>query len=259
MIQTEQNELMEGDAKFWQNRFSKRAKSFTLDHEINAYSEHAALRGRIKFERVLDLLPAGGGGRALDIGCGAGVYSSILKKRGFEVYSTDVSSEMINVARKRLVGTAISFSISNVYHLQFKNETFDMITCCGLFQYLVNPRRVLSEITRVLKKEGILLVTTPNSRSLLWVLKGRYLNFNLHRRSFYAASHPFEFQKKLVVNGLSTLFLGGIYIFPNFLISLENLFEKMGIFALLDKTFLLSSIMAHNFIIAGKKINTKET
>ncbi|MFQ5863477.1 MAG: hypothetical protein ACE5IC_10205, partial [Candidatus Brocadiales bacterium] len=69
---------------------------------------------------------------------------------------------------------------------------------------------------------------------------------------------PFEFQRKLALNGLDTLFLGGIYIFPTFLANLENLFEKMGLFVFLDKTFWLSAFFAHSFIIVGKKVNTRK-
>lgn len=54
-------------------------------------------------------------------------------------------------------------SISDTY---FKTESFDVITLIDVLEYLNNPLKFLTKISSLLKKDGILFITTPDANSL---------------------------------------------------------------------------------------------
>lgn len=101
-------------------------------------------------------------GRLLDLGCGAGNFLWEMKKRGFEVYGIDPSSQACKLARERL---------KNIFNAEleehhFPDNYFDVITVWHVFEHLPNPSITLKEIHRILKKDGILILETPNINSL---------------------------------------------------------------------------------------------
>ena len=52
--------------------------------------------------------------------------------------------------------------LSDIAKTKFKNNSFDIITCLGVFYHKnANPKKILKEFERILKKNGILIITTP--------------------------------------------------------------------------------------------------
>lgn len=86
-------------------------------------------------------------GKILDIGSKDARYANLLKG---EVISVDV---IPNPAKKVLKG--------DIYSLDFPKETFDGVLSTEVFQYLEDPKKAISEIYRVLEKEGVLLLSCP--------------------------------------------------------------------------------------------------
>lgn len=112
------------------------------------------------------------GRSGLDFGCGAGRSTRFLKQLGFEVTGIDVSSSMIQLARKaeangdyRLVGDG-DFSA-------FQPSSFDLVLCSFTFDNIPgidNRRRQLQSLRRLLKDEGriIMLGSTPEIYTHEW-------------------------------------------------------------------------------------------
>ena len=65
---------------------------------------------------------------------------------------------MLNVARKKLGGD-IALLTTQAQHLPFRSEYFDVVVSCNAFHYWREPERCLSEIARVLKPQGNLVIT----------------------------------------------------------------------------------------------------
>lgn len=78
------------------------------------------------------------------------------------------------------------------------DETFDVVLCCEVIEHMeVDPMFMMSEINRVLKPEGLLILTTPNitsSRALYKILRGEepyfYMQYR-HKPALYR--HNYEY------------------------------------------------------------------
>lgn len=102
----------------------------------------------------------------LEIGCGVGDYCSELAKISYRTIGTDRS---IDYAKNRFNLEFISMSGESIC---FKADTFDKIFCINVIEHLKYPEKLLSEIQRVLKRNGKLVLETAN------------LNFFLHDYHF---------------------------------------------------------------------------
>ena len=70
----------------------------------------------------------------------------------------DISSDMIKVARSKLRSDNIEFKVGDVEELPYENETFDIITCAHSFHHYPDQRKAVSEMHRILKDDGMLMV-----------------------------------------------------------------------------------------------------
>ncbi len=91
-------------------------------------------------------------GTALDIGCREGFWSERLTEQGYQVTSTDIEC----VYEKCRVVDADK-------PLPFQEASFDVIWGTEVLEHLRNPELSSSEMRRVLKKDGLIVLTTPNS------------------------------------------------------------------------------------------------
>lgn len=107
--------------------------------------------------------------RVLDLGCGAGYGSSILLKAGNEVFGIDISQKAVDYAKTNYPG--VNYFCCPADNLPFGNDYFDAVVACEIIEHVQDPKKVLREICRVLKKGGDLFISTPNPRHLSNMLK----------------------------------------------------------------------------------------
>jgi len=101
-------------------------------------------------------------GRALDVGTGGGGFISILIKTlkaydsfaGIDYCRSDESKKDMESARKRFQGKPVQFLEMNAENLEFEDESFDTVCMSHSLHHLANINRVMSEMNRVLKKNG---------------------------------------------------------------------------------------------------------
>ena len=100
--------------------------------------------------------------RLLDVGCGDGDFTMLLKKvlDVKEVYGIDISPKAVEIANKKGF-TAVQVDI-DAEKFSFEDGYFDIIVCGEVIEHLFDPDHLLDEIYRVLKRKGICLLTTPN-------------------------------------------------------------------------------------------------
>ena len=108
-------------------------------------------------EIALKLIPPGNGGRALDVGARAGVQTRWLAERGYQVTSVDVDPVFDDCLK-----------VDANQRLPFDDKTFDLIWCSEVIEHLEKPDFALSELRRVTKPGGLLVLTTPNSYAWLF-------------------------------------------------------------------------------------------
>lgn len=88
----------------------------------------------------------------MDLGCGTGVYLNPISLVGEEIYGCDLSSIMLNHAKKK--HTKVKFTLAAAENLPYPQNYFDVVFCFNSFYHFHNQRKALKEISRVLKKDG---------------------------------------------------------------------------------------------------------
>lgn len=100
----------------------------------------------------------------LDIACGVGYGSSYLLNTGAsKVIGIDISQEAINYAKKQYQNEIIQFLQGDATNIPLENATIDVIVSFETIEHLRNQEKFLSEIKRVLKQNGLLIISSPNS------------------------------------------------------------------------------------------------
>ncbi len=106
----------------------------------------------------------------LDAGCGSGRYSVAMSLHGARsIKAIDISESGLLEAKKRATKfDNIKFSKASVLDLPFENSTFDFVWCAGVIHHTLNFDKALSELTRVLKKNGKLFLLVYGAGGLRW-------------------------------------------------------------------------------------------
>lgn len=120
----------------------------------------------------------------LDAACGEGYGSHILKQNASEVYSIDLDQEVIDNANKKYTKDNIKFKAASIEKLPFEDNIFDVVVSFETIEHVGKEiqEAFLKEISRVLKKDGILIISTPNKL----IYTDRVLGENIyHKKEFY--------------------------------------------------------------------------
>jgi 2-polyprenyl-3-methyl-5-hydroxy-6-metoxy-1,4-benzoquinol methylase len=117
--------------------------------------------------------------KILDLGCGLGFFLEEAKKRGWEVFGTEIGDIQAKTCIKK--GIKIYNGIIDIS--DFDAEMFDVVTSIEVIEHINNPNIELNTINYILRKGGLAYITTPNFNSLLrFKLKSSYnvINYPEH-------------------------------------------------------------------------------
>jgi SAM-dependent methyltransferase len=124
---------------------------------------HWWYRGRRRIIRAeLDRLPLPASARVLDAGCGSGRTLDELSPYG-EVFGIELDPGAADVARARGRGEVV---VGRLEELPWEDGSFDLITCLDVIEHTPDDRVTLSELRRVSRPGGYLLVTVPAYQGL---------------------------------------------------------------------------------------------
>lgn len=112
-------------------------------------------------EDLQPLIPSGIR-RALDVGCGAGAFGSVLRARGAEVWGIEMVAEMAAVAESRLDRVMVGDAMVLVEELP--QAHFDLVSFNDVLEHMAWPDRMLQSVKRVLAPGGHVLASLPNLR-----------------------------------------------------------------------------------------------
>ncbi|OFZ17681.1 MAG: hypothetical protein A2Z20_00520 [Bdellovibrionales bacterium RBG_16_40_8] len=110
-------------------------------------------------------------GRILDIGCVLGHMGEAARRRGWDVYVTDVSEFTVLEARKNF---GLNGFISAPDKLAVKPGRFDLITMYDMMEHLSHPLDLLKDVRKALSSCGILHISTSNAQSWSAKIMGRH-------------------------------------------------------------------------------------
>jgi 2-polyprenyl-3-methyl-5-hydroxy-6-metoxy-1,4-benzoquinol methylase len=111
-------------------------------------------------------------GRILDVGCGSGDTLSQLRTIGWECYGIDIDKKAVEVAHKR--GLA-NVSLGSYEDIQaYPDNFFDAIRLYHVIEHLEDPQKCLSLCYKKLKKNGEIIMGTPNAHSVARFMFGTF-------------------------------------------------------------------------------------
>jgi 2-polyprenyl-3-methyl-5-hydroxy-6-metoxy-1,4-benzoquinol methylase len=117
---------------------------------------------------TIDEYGPGPGGRVLDVGCGGGFLLEELAKRGYGGVGIDLSPESVDIARTRLaeIGAAdrLDAMVGSAY--EPPEGPYDLVTLTDVLEHLEDPRACLRALREQMNPGALLVISTPNRRSL---------------------------------------------------------------------------------------------
>lgn len=141
-----------------------------------SYARAVSLHGR--YSRIGAWLPADRGGSVLELGCGPGRFVAILGQLGYRVMGADPFGAD-SFPTWRLIGAMPQVELmGGVYaeSLPYSSAAFDHVACMGALLYFRDTRCALSEMRRVMKPAGRLVLRTVNRGNLYTRWTGRKLD-----------------------------------------------------------------------------------
>lgn len=149
-----------------------------------------ALKRRVR--RMLQELELKDEDKILDLGCGNGYYSYLLTQLPLKLKIIGLDSHVnaIEDAKTKVSGKKVKFIVGAAEKIPFPKNYFDKIIMSEIIEHVRDDIKVLKETKRVLKKDGILVLTTPNKDypffwdPINWILE-HFFNFHI-KRGFFA-------------------------------------------------------------------------
>lgn len=112
--------------------------------------------------RKLQSLSRGSSGRKLlEVGCSCGFLLDEARKEGWQAYGVELSSDVQKYAVDKLGLNVFHGTLDEV---QFEDESFDVVLIIGTIEHLNDPVATIRETRRILKKGGLLVIQTINTK-----------------------------------------------------------------------------------------------
>jgi 2-polyprenyl-6-hydroxyphenyl methylase/3-demethylubiquinone-9 3-methyltransferase len=171
---------------------------------------YETLRGRIRKQFVLEYLKKFHG-KLLDLGCNRGFYISQYKNG--QAFGVDIAYAVLKKAHERFPqGQFIEGDAQNLSFI--RSNSFDSILCSEMIEHVPFPQKVFTECYRILKPQGLLLITTPNytRKRPTWTYLGKMKDFGVKgckgNHYFHTAFRPEELKTLAEKSGFEVLECG---------------------------------------------------
>lgn len=116
-------------------------------------------------------LPWRGEGKVLDVGCGAGGNLKTLQDQGWDPHGIEISEVAAAHARELVIGNIHTGTLESA---PFPPKSFDLVFMSHSLEHLPSPVDALRRVHRLLKDDGLLVISVPNLSSLEFKLFGRW-------------------------------------------------------------------------------------
>ena len=164
-------------------------------------------------QRYLDFLPPALSKTAfcLDIGCSTGRLVKLLRGKGYSnTFGIDIALPALTIGKAGGLDLALASAEKG---LPFATNAFDVIFFLDVVEHLTRPYEALVEIRRILKDNGLLVITTPNAGSIIRLLLGKrwyalkdkthLYYFDSFSMTYILAKAGYRIEKKHTYSGLS--------------------------------------------------------
>jgi len=146
----------------------------------------------------------------LDAGSGTGWFSSEAVQKKAQVYSLDIGENILAEVAMKCNSNRV---VGSVLEIPFNDNYFDIVLCTEVIEHTPDPKKAVTELARVVKKGGTLIITVPN---IIWYPLIVIANF-LKLRPYEGYENWVgwnEMKKWLTGLGLKIESMKGIHLFP---------------------------------------------
>lgn len=188
---------------FYYSTYSVYYKIFSLFFEFNQRSVSRFLKRYKK------------SGKLLDIGCGTGHFIAEMQKNGYDVYGVEVSENAKNFIPESLKNRIYD---RNLEDCGFAANTFDIITMFQSLEHVHNLDRLLEEARRLLKPDGVMYLSVPNSGFIEYRLFRPYAyTLDVPRHLYFFTKQTLQkllLKKGFVIDSCLRNIIGELFITP---------------------------------------------
>lgn len=177
----------------------------------------------------------------LDIGCGEGQFLSVAKRLNWQIRGVEIAPYAAQICKK----FNIEVDCRDLLEMDLSSDYYDIVTMFEVLEHLTKPREYLLKINSILRKGGILIVTTPNFNCITRRIIQKDWSLIHREHLFYYTPHSI---KKLIK--------GNNFKIINFKVKIVTLPELWGFFLKRDsdKTHIyhqcLRKVAEENIILA---------
>ena len=101
--------------------------------------------------------------QVLELATGTGLIAKHIVRSADHIEATDASQEMIEQAKQGVKSTKLYFSVQDMFHLPYADQSFDVVIVVNALHIVPEPEKALSEIRRVLKPGGTFLICNESN------------------------------------------------------------------------------------------------
>ena len=160
--------------------------------------------------------------KVLDIGCGGGILAEALAARGALVTGIDMAELSLQVARMHLHESKlqVDYQLSTAEEFADRHAgEFDVVTCLEMLEHVPDPDAVVAAATRLLKPDGLLVLSTinRNPKSFALAIVGAEYILNLIPRGTHEYRKfikPSELAASVRASGLQVRDITGMRYHP---------------------------------------------
>lgn len=175
----------------------------------------------------------------LDLGCGSKPYKPLFKGKIKSYVGLDINKAL----NADIIGVG--------EYLPFKSDKFDVIISTQVLEHVDDPKRVIEELYRVIKKEGIIILSTHG----IWIKHTSQDNWRWTDSGLEKMFQDFDY-KKIVNNGgaflclfqIINLYIAFLPIGKRFFWTISNIIGDN-----LDKWFYIDNYLTINYLVIAKK------
>jgi len=149
--------------KEWNERMVDKYDPDSFHHHYNPVVRYIE-RKRVK--AIFKLIDIRSRDRVIEVGCGAG---NVIERAPCGIlFGMDLSETILNKAKRRMNKEAFLLQ-ADAQNLPYRDRIFERVICSEVLEHILDPSAALKEIARVLKNQGIAVVSFPNESLINWI------------------------------------------------------------------------------------------
>lgn len=167
------------------------AECYQVQHWGKTYSRARKKFGE-RYRRILRMISAyKSAGRLLDVGCSLGFFLDTARESGFDVYGVEPVKNAASFAREEL---KLNITTGMLEQAKYPDRFFDIVCLFDVLEHIPDPLAALAEVSRILKKDGLLVLQCPNIESSMATLTKQ------HWRWLLVPQHLYHFSRETITS-----------------------------------------------------------